>query len=354
MANNFDPREDYIFKRLFGNEDQALVLVALLNAVLDFPPGRVVRGVTLLNPFVARDSAESKVPILDVRARDDPGRLFLVEMQRLVRESFAKRALYYWSMGHAAQLFKGDSYEMLHPTYFISFLDETLFEDEPSYHHCFHIRDAKQGRLLCKDLEIHLLELTKFNVLVEEVKTPLERWCYFLKHGASLDQATLPATLDDPQIRQALEVLMRVSRDEMERQRAMERQKMENDAAALVADARRAHERLLAAEEKLRVKEEQARIAEEQARTAQEQARTAQEQARTAQEQARAAEQAAFEKGERIGRIQLLRQLLRLPEMSREELNRVPEPELVQMEELMKRQLSGPKPPNGTPPSDPT
>jgi predicted transposase/invertase (TIGR01784 family) len=141
MANNLDPREDYVFKRLFGDEDQALVLVALLNAVLDFPAGRVVRGVELLNPFVPRDYVPGKVPILDVRARDDPGRLFLVEMQRLVRAGFAKGTLYYWSGGYAEQLLKGEHYEMLQPTYLICFLNEELIPDEV-YHHVFQVRDV--------------------------------------------------------------------------------------------------------------------------------------------------------------------------------------------------------------------
>jgi hypothetical protein len=39
MANNLDPREDYVFKRLFGDEDNALLLVDQLNAVIGFPPG---------------------------------------------------------------------------------------------------------------------------------------------------------------------------------------------------------------------------------------------------------------------------------------------------------------------------
>src|SRR5271165_3883511 len=84
MAVDIDPKVDYVFKRLCGDEDNALLLVDLLNAVLRFPPGRIVRGVTLLNPFVAKDYAEGKVSILDVRARDDPGRQFLLEMQQIV------------------------------------------------------------------------------------------------------------------------------------------------------------------------------------------------------------------------------------------------------------------------------
>jgi hypothetical protein len=69
MASGIDPKGDYVFKRLCGDEDNALVLVDLLNAVLRFPTGRRVRGVALLNPFVERDYIECKVPIVDVQAR---------------------------------------------------------------------------------------------------------------------------------------------------------------------------------------------------------------------------------------------------------------------------------------------
>src|SRR5205085_1951366 len=112
MATGIDPRGDYVFKRLCGDEDNALLLVDLLNAVLRFPAGRVVRGVTLVNPFVEKDYAEGKVPVLDVRARDDPGRQYLLEMQRFVRAGLAKRLLYYWAGGHAEQLLRGQRYEL--------------------------------------------------------------------------------------------------------------------------------------------------------------------------------------------------------------------------------------------------
>src|SRR5258708_5905998 len=111
MGTGIDPKGDYAFKRLCGDEDNALVLVDLLNAVLDFPAGRQVSGVTLLNPFVPKDYAEGKVPVLDVRARDDPGRQFLLEMQQFSQSALANRLLYYWAGGHADQLLRGDRYE---------------------------------------------------------------------------------------------------------------------------------------------------------------------------------------------------------------------------------------------------
>jgi hypothetical protein len=61
----------------------------------------------------------------------------------------------------------------------------------------------------------------------------------------------------------------------------------------------------------------------------------------------------AAEGGIRIGRIQLLQQLLGLPEASREELGRLPEGGLVRLEESLRQLLAGRKPANGTPPPGP-
>jgi predicted transposase/invertase (TIGR01784 family) len=341
MAGNLDPRVDYVFKRLFGDEDQAPLLVSLLNAVLRFPATRRVRGVTLLNPFMAQDYAEGKTPILDIRARDDPGRQFLVEMQRLKKAGFAKRLLYYWATGHLEQLLRGERYEMLQPTYLICFLDVALFTDD-AYHHTFRAYDQANGVVLCKDLEIHLVELRKFDVPVEEVKTALEQWCFFLKNGALLDLARLPATLNDPAVCQAAEVLMKISQDEIERHRAASRRMVERDAADLVAEAQAMREEARVAQEELRLGREELRLGREELRLGREELLLAQEQA-----------QANLQKGQRIGRIQLLQQLLAQPETSREELARLAEPELAQLEELLKRQLPPPKATNGTPATEP-
>jgi hypothetical protein len=197
---------------------------------------------------------------------------------------------------------------MLHTTYLICFIDERLFPDEV-YHHTFRVGDQTNGVLLCKDLELHVVELSKFGVTAEEVKTDLEKWCYFLKHGASLDLAHLPATLDDPAIRQAAEVLMKASQDEIERARALSREMAERDAKNLVAE--------------LRFWQEEFRSVE-----------------------------ANLKKGQRIGRIQLLQQLLQQPETPGEELERLAEQDLLQMEDSLRRQLSPPKAANGTPPTE--
>jgi predicted transposase/invertase (TIGR01784 family) len=328
MKTGIVPTSDYVFKRVCGDEGNALVLVDVLNAVLRFPPGRAVRGVTLLNPFVPGEQAGGKESVLDVRARDDPGRQFVLESQRLVRPVFPRRALFYWCKAHLGQLEEGDRHEMLQPTYVICFLGEALFPDT-AYHHRFHPYDEEHGVLLCKDLEVHLLELSKFDLPAEEVKTALERWVYFFKHGAELDPEALPATLDVPVIRQALEVLVRISQNELERQRALDREMAQRDAASL--------------EYAYREMREEARVAREAARAAEEAARAAEDKAR-----------AAREVGLRLGRIQAYQQLLGLPQTPSDELAQLAEEESVRLEESLRSQLTGRTQANGAPPAGPS
>jgi predicted transposase/invertase (TIGR01784 family) len=305
VASGIDPKVDYIFKRLFGSEENALLLVSLLNAVICPYPGHVVRGVELLNPFTSKGYAEGKVSILDGKARDDPGRQFHLEMQQILPADYAKRLVYYWSCWHGEQMLQGDRYETLQPTYTICFLNEVLYDDA-AYHHTFRIHDDKNAVLLCEDLELHVIELSKFALTADEVKTPLEQWLYFLKHGASLDLDNLPATLELPAIRTAVEVLMRLSQDEIERHQYQERLRVQRDAASLAAHEKNARE--------LALKE-------------------------------------GREEGELVGSIRSLQRMLKQPQSSREELFSLARDDLRRMAEALERQISnGSTQTNGTPP----
>ncbi len=339
MGSGIDPKVDYVFKVLCGSEDLAPLLVDLLNAVLRFTGPAMVRGVHILNPFVGKEYAEGKVSILDVKARDDLDRQFRLEMQQLLPGAFAKRLLYYWSCGHSEQMSKGQRYELLQPTYSICFLNQAMFDDT-AYRHTFHVHDVEHGIRLCRDLEMHILELSKFDVPVEEVKTPLERWCYFFKHGASLEPNSLPATLDVPRIRQAVEVLMRISQDEIDRERYRERQRALRDAAA---------------------REESAQVAQQEAydRGLEQGIEKGLEQGiEKGLEQGieKGLEQGierGIEKGELVGSIRLLQQILAQAQTPREELLRLSVDELRRMAERLEQQRKSGGQTNGTPPDQP-
>jgi predicted transposase/invertase (TIGR01784 family) len=215
VRHEIDPTVDYAFKLLFGSEADTSILIALLNAVSQTTSGLVVREVTLQNPFSAKEFEDDKQAVFDVRAFDQAGRPFIVEMQRSVPSFFAKRALMNWSLAYAEQMREGDYHATLLPAIEICILQQTLFNDR-AFLHTFQMADLKRNVLLCKDAEIHMIELNKFDLAVSQVETPIERWCYFLKHAATLDLDDLPEQLRTPAIIRAMEVLMRSKQSQLE------------------------------------------------------------------------------------------------------------------------------------------
>jgi predicted transposase/invertase (TIGR01784 family) len=231
MKPGIDPKVDYAFKRVFGSEETKDVLISLLNAVLTPPAGREVVSVTLENPFNEKDTADEKQLILDIKARDAQGRWFNVEMQMAAPPVYPQRVLYYWAELYTNQLKEGHDYAALRPAISISFLDSRRFPGR-GYHHRFRLRDDCNELVLTEDLEIHFVELPKFDLTPERLTTGLEMWCYFLKHGDELDTEQLPAALDQPPVRRALEVLNVVSLNDHERELYEGRLKARRDEAS--------------------------------------------------------------------------------------------------------------------------
>src|SRR5688572_20631558 len=90
-----DPKVDYAFKRVFGDPRNADILIHLLNAILR--PNVLIRSIEILNPFSDRDFEDDKMSVLDIRARDQQGQLYNIEMQVLLSHDFKGRILYYWA-----------------------------------------------------------------------------------------------------------------------------------------------------------------------------------------------------------------------------------------------------------------
>jgi len=217
MILGIDPKIDYAFKLLLGRDETRPLLIDLLNSVLQRPEGERVESVELLNPFNPKAAFDDKLSIVDVRARDQSGRLFNVEMQMLGEDSFASRIVYYAARTFQQQLHEGDGYELLRPTISICFLNHVLFPNVADYHLCFRLLETTHQFPLTDDLEFHFLELPKFQKSSEELVEGLEVWLYFLRHAEKMDTAAIPATLRQPLILKALKELEMVTQDEIER-----------------------------------------------------------------------------------------------------------------------------------------
>jgi predicted transposase/invertase (TIGR01784 family) len=70
---------DFAFQKTFGSIENKICLISLLNAILDLPNPLV--DVTLESPFNLKDFDEDKLSIVDVKARDEQGAIFHIEIQ---------------------------------------------------------------------------------------------------------------------------------------------------------------------------------------------------------------------------------------------------------------------------------
>jgi predicted transposase/invertase (TIGR01784 family) len=237
MRSGIDPKVDYAFQRLFNREQNRPLLLHLLNAVL-MPHLVRVTEVQLLNPFSDQDTLDDKLSIVDVKARDQNGRQFHVEMQILAERAFRSRVLFYWAQLHQQQLQEGDPYHVVRPTISICFTNFVLFPDVADHVLAFEVLNRAHQVAFSQDFLLYTLELPKFRLAAEQLRQPLDQWLYFLRHGETLDSTALPSTLDTPEMHRALEELTVLSQNDLERERYLARVKMQRDELSRLHSAR--------------------------------------------------------------------------------------------------------------------
>jgi predicted transposase/invertase (TIGR01784 family) len=230
-----DPKVDYAFKRVYGSQRNADILVHLLNAILR--PEIPIRAVEILNPFSEKDLADDKLNILDVRARDDSGRLFDVEIQLLLPTHFKGRILHYWAGMFHEQLRDGESYAKLRPAISICIVNQALFPAADDYHLVFELVDVAHGERFTDLMQVHVLQLPKFVHAADELENDLDAWLYFFRNPELIDVDHLPSRLNQPIFRRAIKELEMLTKDEQERIRYESRMRAIRTQQTLMEEA---------------------------------------------------------------------------------------------------------------------
>ena len=189
-----DVKTDIAFKKVFGSEEHKDILIGFLNAVLDLHGDRQINSVTLKNPWQPPDISILKETILDIKAVDNRGISFIVEMQVEKKYAFQKRAQYYTAKAYTGQIDKGEDYPKLGQVIFIGILDFSCFDGENclTRHLILNQTSLKQE---LKDLEFNFIELPKFNKSEEELDGIVDKWIYFIKNAGSLKMIPKSAEL---------------------------------------------------------------------------------------------------------------------------------------------------------------
>jgi predicted transposase/invertase (TIGR01784 family) len=176
---------DAIFKAIFGKEENKYILICLLNALLDLKGKDKISEITLLNPFIDKSYMTDKLLILDLKAKDNQGRLFNIEVQINPPRNFINRVLVYLSKLISEQFSSGYQYNSIPKTISISILDSgLLFRQNEDIHNIFRYKNIKSNDELTDVIELHFIELDKFRKEKPfDLSTRFERWLYLLKFG---------------------------------------------------------------------------------------------------------------------------------------------------------------------------
>ena len=195
-----DITNDIAFRKIFGNDNKKKTLISFLNAVLNFPINKQIVDVEITNPYQLGILSGSKSTIVDVKAKDKEGNVFIVEMQISEQAHFTKRILYYASQCYVAQIDKGHKYGNLRPVYFIGIL-EFEFGSNPNYYTRQFVIDVETKEHLIQDIEFHFISLPRFKKSKDELKTSIDHWTYFIKNAENLD--VIPESVLDEGLKEA-------------------------------------------------------------------------------------------------------------------------------------------------------
>ncbi len=181
-----DPRNDVAFKKIFGDEQHKEILISFLNAILDFKGDKKIAHVDLVSSTQVPKIEEMKLTILDIKAKNEAGEEFIIEMQKRDLYDFTKRSLYYTSKAYVEQLDVSQDYNRLKKVYFIGILNFNMLDNEAYIsRHLILNKDTLSHDL--QDFEFTFIELNKFTKGLEELDTVLDKWMFFLKNATTLD-----------------------------------------------------------------------------------------------------------------------------------------------------------------------
>jgi predicted transposase/invertase (TIGR01784 family) len=235
MTERMNPRNDFVFQRIFGSEENKDILLSFLNGVFKPPKGQELTDIEILSTKLNKERISEKSIVLDIRARTAEGVQINIEIQLVNRYNVEKRTLFYWSRLFNSQLPSGDDYKMLKKTVTINILD---FEYLPleRYHSTYHLREDHTYHQMTDVLEIHFIELPKLFKENANLDDLLVDWMLFLKGiGNELMEEIV---MKVPEIRKAMTVLDILSQDQEARILYEMREKALHDEASMLSGAR--------------------------------------------------------------------------------------------------------------------
>ena len=237
MSFRILPYSDLFVRYLLGDERNKDLLLSFINAVNEHQGLPRIASVSIVNPFNLSEYQYDKEGVIDVKATDEKGRQYDIEVQAQGTTHFVHRSLYYWARLYGSQLSKGHTYGLLRPTVCINLLGFEMLAEQPLVHACFVLREKNCPELILTDhLVLHYLQLPCFEQQ-SDFSSAFERWMAFFKYAGSKEDV-MRTILEDRAISKAHEAYTVFTADDRMRALYESRQKWLHDVATREEAAR--------------------------------------------------------------------------------------------------------------------
>ena len=228
-----NPKVDFVFKKIFGSEDNKSVLISFLNATLK--PKEEIVSVELKNTDIEKEYVKDKFSRLDVKATTNKNETINIEIQLKDEHNMIQRTLYYWSKLYEEQIGEGDFYNKLNRTVCINILNFKYLKND-RFHNVYRLKEIETDEELTDIEEIHFIEIPKLREInLKEEKDMLKVWIEFLRDPES--EVIRSVEMSNEEIRRAKDKLYKLSQDEKERELYFIREKSIKDEASALYNA---------------------------------------------------------------------------------------------------------------------
>ena len=228
------PKNDLIFKLIFGSQKNIEILIGFLQSVLDLPANEYDH-IELVNTHLQPEMIGDKEGILDIKLHTKNKNIIDIEIQVKTVPDMRERVVFYASKMITEQIKRGEIYNKIKRAISIVITNFRLINDSESYHNRYRLYDKKTGSQFTDVIEICILELIKLPE--ENDESDLWDWLKFI-NSESEEECKVIADRN-PQIKKAVRIVTEMSMDDSLRYRMESLEKAEHDEISRLKGAKK-------------------------------------------------------------------------------------------------------------------
>lgn len=224
---------NYAFQKIFKNTK---IVKGFLMALLDLKEYEI-KKIEITDPFTLGENDEEKEGILDIKLILNQNRKINIEMQNTYQDDWTERSLFYNCRMFTDGLKKGHPYGEIPPCIHVGILNFNQMIS-PNYYHKFSLMDEKTKEIYSRKFQFHMLELKKLKYAKEkQQRKPLYQWAKLI--AAQTWEELEQESKGNKYMERALEEMIKISQDEMERYLYLREEMAESDRVSQMQSAKR-------------------------------------------------------------------------------------------------------------------